>query len=85
MVVHCGQLGGSWNYVSFSEFNKLVFCFFFLISKNDIYTKGNSMHEEYRANREIQEKENREKQKRKPNKRKITKKKGNKEKKGGNH
>ena len=25
---------------------------FFLISKNDIYTKGNSMHEEHRANRE---------------------------------
>ena len=59
--------------------------FFFLISKNDIYTKGNSMHEEHRANQENTEKENREKQKRKPNKRKITKKKGNKEKKGGNH
>ena len=26
--------------------------FFFLISKNDIYTKGYSMHEEYRANLE---------------------------------
>ena len=26
--------------------------FFFLISKNDIYTKGNSMHEEHSANRE---------------------------------
>ena len=50
MVVHCGQLGGSWNYVSFSD--SINWFFFFLISKNDIYTKGNSMHEEYRANRE---------------------------------
>ena len=30
---------------------KAVF-FFFLISKNDIYTKGYSMHEEHRANLE---------------------------------
>ena len=65
--------------------------FFFLISKNDIYTKGNSMHEEHKANRENtrkgkqRETKKKKKRERKPNKRKITKKKGNKEKKGGNH
>ena len=30
----------------------VVIFFFFFISKNDIYTKGYSMHEEHRANRE---------------------------------
>ena len=30
----------------------VVFFFLFFISKNDIYTKGYSMHEEHRANRE---------------------------------
>ena len=49
--------------------------FFFLISKNDIYTKGNSMHEEHKANRENTRK----------GKQRETKKKGKKEKKGGNH
>ena len=34
---------------------------FFFISKNDIYTKVYSMHEEHRANPEVQEEENREK------------------------
>ena len=59
--------------------------FFFLISKNDIYTKVYSMHEEHRANTEVQEEENREKHNRKPNNKIITKEKGSKEKKGGNH
>ena len=35
--------------------------FFFLISKNDIYTKVYSMHEEHRANPKIQKEENKEK------------------------
>ena len=34
------------------KFGIAIPIFFFLISKNDIYTKGYSMHEEHRANLE---------------------------------
>ena len=39
----------------------LTIFFFFFINKNDIYTKVYSMHEEHRANPEVQEEENKEK------------------------
>jgi len=38
---------------------------FFLISKNDIHTKGCSLHEKHRANQHLQEKGKREKKQKK--------------------
>ena len=48
---------------------------FFFISKNDIYTKGYSMHEKHRANPKITRKGKEKRNKRKPSNRLITKKK----------
>ena len=47
--------------------------FFFLISKNVIYTNGYSMHEKHRANPENTRRRKQKKQKRKPNNRLISK------------
>ena len=52
---------------AFKFVNGFLFFFFFLISKNVIYTKGYSMHEEHRANLENTRRKTKKKTKKKTN------------------